>query len=411
MHHDATGFDPSSEPFSEPQGAFDEPERTYPVDPHAPIALDISCETADVVIRAVARLDVLVRARGAGDRPGTADSPPGLHVLADGNRIAVSTHHGHDQRAADWGGGAGDHRGRRRGLGGWLSFGRLAPEFVTDVEIEVPVGSSLRLTTFAGAGDVRLHGLGGELTVRSGAGDLHASGCAGQIQADCGAGDVRLAECSGAVRVQTGSGDVAVDRGSLDSARFRSGSGDLALRGVGLGAGPFEVQTGSGDVLLDVYRSDRSDEPIGLRYVALSGDAHVGAGFARLRGRAAEGASPLVSVHTASGDLVARRVAAPAENSQAHASEGAVDWDAGTRIPVAPRTPAHPSANPSEAALPRADTDTGGVEDPAFQRMVGDMSLAAEPRQPAAQPDPKIAVLEAVARGELDIDEALRRLG
>lgn len=407
MHHDATGLDGPAAPSDEATGVHDGQEQTYPVDPRTPIVLDVSCQTADVSIRATARLDVLVRARGAGDRPGSGDSPPGVRVAADGNRIAVSTNPG-DWGAAMGSGGAGNHRDRRRGLGGWLSFGRVEAESVTGIEIETPVGAFLRLTMLTGAGDVHLDGLAGELTMRAGAGDLVATGCVGQIQADAGAGDVRFTDSSGTIRVQTGSGDVTIERGSLESTRFRSGSGDLAIRGAGLGAGPFEVQTGAGDVLLDVYRSDRSDEPIGIRYVALSGDAHVGAGFARLRGRSAEGAQPLVSVHTASGDLVARRTIPPA--AQRTGSEhGDEDWSAATRIPVAGAEVAADEAGIAESS-PVADPKQPGVDADDSRQPVGDMSPTRQDFGPQGSSPTRIAVLEAVARGELDIDEALRRL-
>ena len=418
MHHDDAGFDAHGAPPHEATGGHDEPERTYPVDPHAPIVLDVSCQSADVSIRAAARPDVLVRARGAGDRTGTADAPPGLHVAADGNRIAVSTHPG-EWGPAHAGDGAGGRRDRRRGLGGWLSLGRFAAESVTSVEIETPVGASVRLTLLSGAGDVRLDGLAGEITVRAGAGDLVAIGCVGQVQADAGAGDVRLEDCSATLRVQTGSGDVTVERGSLEAGRFRSGSGDLSIRGTGLGAGPFEVQTGAGDVLLDVYRHDRGDDPIGIRYVALAGDAHIGPGFARLRGRSAENAQPLVTVHTASGDLVARRTTAPAAAADESTGRDDETRATATRIPVAsspplanapvPRTPPTNDA-PAPPELPELP-EQPDVEVVEYQPADGDMLHEGSDTPEPAPGNDRIAVLEAVARGDLDIEEALRRLG
>ncbi len=414
MHHDA-GFDAHAAPPHDATGGHDEPERTYPVDPHTPIVLDVSCQSADVSIRAAARPDLLVRARGAGDRTGTADAPPGLHVAADGNRIAVSTHPD-EWTPAHGGGGAGGPRERRRGLGGWLSFGRFAAESVTSVEIETPVGASVRLTLLSGAGDVRLDGLAGEITVRAGAGDLLATGCVGQVQADAGAGDVRLVECNATLRVQTGSGDVAVERGSLEAGRFRSGSGDLSIRGTGLGSGPFEVQTGAGDVLLDVYRLDRGDDPIGIRYVALAGDAHIGPGFSRLRGRSAESAQPLVTVHTASGDLVARRTTAPAAATDEGTRQNDEEWAAATRIPVAsppPPTnvPDPPMPPTNDAPAPPELPEQPDVEVVEYQPTHGDMLHEGSDTPEPAPGNDRIAVLEAVARGDLDIEEALRRLG
>lgn len=410
-----SGGDARHEPFGAGAEHGDD-ATTYPIDPRSPIVVDLASQSADVVVRASARADVLVRARGGGGRRGAAGAPPGLAVVAAANRITIGPDLGLDNDAADPGDAAGPGRGRRRGIGSWLPFGRLAAEPVDGIEIETPVGSTLRLAIESGSGDVQLIGLAGDLSVRVGSGDVHLDGCSARIEATTGSGDVIAAGCSGSVSVQSGSGDATIEHGGLRSAQLRTASGDIALRGVAVGDGPFDIHTANGDIRLDLSRMDGSDEPIGLRFRAISGDASVGRGFALLRGRAPADIRPSITVHTVNGDLTARRVAAPvpptmpaqqpAPNAQpvripvgvAASNEISPPMPSMPPVPPAPAQPAAPGdpgtapwTNAGELPVPPADGETDG--------------------RPANEAEAeRLALLRAVSRGEIDIEEALRRL-
>jgi hypothetical protein len=427
VYADAPGFEETDSPFSARFRGHDPNVRTYAVDPQTPIVIDLAVDEADVTVRAVARPDVLVRTDGGDEATGDAVAPPGLRVGGEGNRLTIATR----RAAVDSEDGDfhpfGHQRGGRRGLAGWLSFIGLAGgcDGVDSVEVETPLGATLNLHLLTGSGDVRLDGLGGEIDVRAGSGDVSATRCQGHLRIDIGSGDVSLTECAAALRVQTGSGDLDVRDASAPSAELRSGSGDIGLRRVALGSGPFEIHTGAGDVHLEVFREDGSGAPIGLRYVALVGDASIGEGFMRVRGRSAAEASPLVSVHTAAGDLTARRVAARTPAN----SWGAVAEPTSVRVPVRAAASDHP---PAAGELDQAQADPGRThplpmptppaapappEPPAFERTVG---AAASGPVPAPTPagddaprdqDERILLLQQVAAGEIGIEEALRRLG
>jgi hypothetical protein len=186
-------------------------------------------------------------------------------------------------------------------------FGNRGRDAV-DVKIDVPSGTAVKLTTVsaditvrgrvggadiaAGAADVGVERVDGDLRVRYGSGSCSVAAVSGSVESRSGSGTIRFGEIAGDLSCVCGSGelDVRVVRGSV---RSRAGSGSASLRAVygdvdlASGSGPMsiglpagrparlEVTTGSGRVdselpIDDVPMSKR--DPITVRARTGSGN-------------------------------------------------------------------------------------------------------------------------------------------
>lgn len=120
-----------------------------------------------------------------------------------------------------------------------------------DIEVTLPVGSSLSLRT--GSADVDVHGPVGSVQVKTGSGDVDVEESYEDVQVKCGSGDVRVGEAQGALAVSTGSGDVEIGR-NRGPVVVKTGSGDIRFREA---TTEVSVMTGSGDLVIDVVREGR----------------------------------------------------------------------------------------------------------------------------------------------------------
>jgi DUF4097 and DUF4098 domain-containing protein YvlB len=166
-----------------------------------------------------------------------------------------------------------------------------------DLEIHVPAGAAMKLTTVAG--DVHAEGVDADLALRTRHGGIAVADGKGSLVADTGSGSVDIAGFRGDVRADTGSGDVRVEN-VLGRVVGDTGSGAVMLRGID---GDVVADTGSGDVtLLDVNAStiEADTGSGGVEISDASGSLLVDTGSGGLR---AEGftAGPSVEVDTGSG--------------------------------------------------------------------------------------------------------------
>lgn len=177
-------------------------------------------------------------------------------------------------------------------LGGW----RREKDAV-DVEVTVPSGTALKVSTFTadvrvvgrcggadvstGAASITLEQVDGDLllrygsgtsdveqvsgsvTIRSGSGDSKLGTVGGELHAGCGSGCLEVGSVHGAVRTRAGSGDALIGAvyGDVDLA---SGSGTMQ---IGLPAGfaaKLDVTTGSGTVNTDlpIEEGPRRESPV-----------------------------------------------------------------------------------------------------------------------------------------------------
>jgi hypothetical protein len=247
------------------------------------------------------------------------------------------------------------------GLGaiiGRMLAGRGDVDF--SVEIELPRGASLELETVSG--EVTADGLRGTQHYVTVSGDLFVDDTAGDLRVDTVSGDVVIrAELPVGAQVNAVSGDLSLTAPRLESLRLHTVSGDIEAEGELSAAGTFRVETVSGDF------------DIGL----------VGSATIEVRGIATDISSDVD--HRIEGRLDRRRLVIG--TGQPLLTFSSMSGDLGVRRPR--RLPAAPPAAPLQASPPDA------------------------PSPPSAQlhEDEQLAVLQALERGEIDVDEAARRLG
>jgi Toastrack DUF4097 len=223
------------------------------------------------------------------------------------------------------------------------------------VEGSAPRAASLRIDGVSG--DLVIEGMRGEQRYTTVSGDVYASDLAGSVQVTTVSGDASLrAPEPIALRAQTVSGDLSAIAPILHEARLNTVSGDMELEGQLDASGDFRAESVSGDLAIGL----RGGATIEVR--GISSNLHVELDH-RLEGssdrrRAIIGdGTPRFVFSSMSGDVLVRR---PRR------------LDAGT-----PSVP-----EPEPAAPPAAMTEEDSLE-----------------------------ILRALERGEIDVDEASRRLG
>jgi hypothetical protein len=260
------------------------------------------------------------------------------------------------------------------------------------IEFDVEVPRRARVDVNTVSSNVGARFLAGEQSYRTVSGDVEVDPDGGRIAVTTVSGDVEVRAVEPCeLRVATTSGDVQVEGDVLSSFDARTVSGDIEFE-AGLAPGPVHtVETVSGDlsiesttgVTVEVKRSMdfarggasslvAGDGAAHLRFRTLSGDCHV-AGARRTERVARDDRRDrsFVSQLERHGERLARHFAGTPESPPAP--------------PASPMPPMPPMA-------PMAPSAPAPVPDPALD--------AAE----------ALEVLRALERGEIDVDEAQRRL-
>jgi hypothetical protein len=248
----------------------------------------------------------------------------------------------------------------RRGDSGLAAIGRLLG--VSGVRVDARVVAEIpERATVAYTGvsaDVTAIGLRGSQELRTVSGDLALSDCGGPIRVNGVSADVSLrAEEPIRLDANSVSGDLSVIAPRIDACRAVTVSGDVELE-ADLAAGHHRVETVSGDLSLGLV-GGLILEVRGLSTDVSVGVAHRSEGSRERRRYVIGDGAATLQFSSMSGDVVvhtARRVQAPPP-------------------PVPPFVPEPPT-----------------------------------PPSPPVSPDEQMAVLRALERGEIDVDEASRRL-
>lgn len=341
--------------------------KRIPVDHAQPLALTVHSHSGDVAVRAVDRPDVQIWYD-------EDDDEGGLMVDARGNRIEVRPNLGAE---GGWTGVGEDFDLESvvgqitkafRGGGSFFSAkpgkARIgSSRHSPDIAIEVPRSITGRVEVNCASGDVSIEGFTGEIALNTMSGDVRAAGTTGALTLQTASGDLLVKQADGRLTARTANGDVRIVSSQSDGFDVKTASGDVHLDAMVVGDGASSIQTASGDVRLTLRRpaADGAEPAAVLAFRTVSGDAHVSAPFRKTdRQRWLSGAgdrAPSIEVSTVNGDLTAT---------------------------IASAGDAHGPA-PSPAVF---------VDE-------------APPAQESAE---RLAVLEAVERGEIDVEEALRRL-
>jgi hypothetical protein len=317
--------------------------------------LVLSCVAGSVDIRAGDGGEAIVLARS---ESGSDDSLP-LNVRKSDGLLQIDV--------AD--------RGSLAALTGW--FARRS-----GLDFQVTVPRAARVTINTVSADVRSDTLSGEQNYKTVSGDLDLTAGGGRVRATTVSGDVQLRTTQPAeLNVNTTSGDLRIRGAQLSRFDAKTVSGDIAIDGE-LGAGPIHsAETVSGDLSLDPTGGVTVDIRRGLdlgggprtlvagdgsaqfRFRTLSGDVRVAG--AR---RADESRQAKHDRHERARDRMERHAAKRAERFAARVANFADD------------SPTEYTNNAPE--------------------VVGQAMTAVS----------QLDVLRALERGEIDVDEAARRL-
>jgi Putative adhesin len=245
----------------------------------------------------------------------------------------------------------------RAGHGLILSGIRRRPEVSRGLVIDVPARATVLVETTAGS--VRIEGLMGDQRYRSTAGDIILRDVGGSVTVEAVSGDVELTTVGTAsLMARTISGDLRARSATISSLRLSTTNGDIKFAGRLSGTGPFRVDTVSGDSLL-----------------ALAGDAVV------------EVASAAGRVRT---DLELRTSSGPTGKRTLTIGRGGPTLTVSTLSGDVRLVP--------PVAVPAPDGSEG---------ITVEHAAAAEPEPTHAA---RLAILGDLERGEIDPDEAGRRL-
>jgi hypothetical protein len=263
-----------------------------------------------------------------------------------------------------------------------------------DISIELPWGSTVRLETLSGGieavsltGDQKYRTISGDVRLWSVGGPVDAGTVSGSFMLDKGL-DVWL-------RASTVSGSVRARAERFRSTSISSTSGGMTIAGAFDPAGQHKADSISGGMdltpfsgltveLKSVSGSIRADTPIRVEGGRGQSRAVFGDGLAHLR------------VSSTSGSL---RVAAPPPAETEPASAGDDSFD---RAPAPAPAPASSPASAESAEPTATESWTAGTD--------GDDG-SAEPTEDSTEGDEdELAVLYALERGEIGVDEAADRL-
>ena len=256
------------------------------------------------------------------------------------------------------------------------------------VELEVPRDARLEVT--ASSGDVTIRDVTGSVAIRTASGDVSIRGGGGDLRVEAASGNLRaVAAVPVAVTIRSISGDVEIDAPTTERTSITTVSGDIEIASAFAPGGDHVINTTSGDVELAVERG----ATIEVRTV--SGDVDC----AHPDRRAGNGRhDPLVigdgaarlAVRTLSGDVEIRA-------GRVRPGQATADGLPTLGTTARPGLPALPPLPPGAPILAGAPAASGAPDDHAGASAPG--------------PADTLAILEALARGEIGVTEAEHRLG
>jgi hypothetical protein len=285
------------------------------------------------------------------------------------------------------------------GLGTALGVLLRGSRPAVDFDVTMPRGAVLRLAGVSADLDVR--GVRGAQEIRTVSGDVSMDDVAGRISVQAVSGDVLIRGAVLSLDGSTTSGDLSAVAERFESVRARSVSGDLRLNGRLDPAGEHAIESISGD--LELYGSGGMT----VRMTAISGSINSELPHRRepnggRRAIVVGDGSATVSFRTMSGDLNVMRAT----------GSGAPEPPISEASPMRPPDPPRPTAS-MPPAPPSPPTPLSWPIPPS--RPSGSGAFDDETTPPAGTPVPRVAVdelsiLQALERGEIDVDEAARQL-
>ncbi|MDQ2785302.1 MAG: DUF4097 domain-containing protein [Chloroflexota bacterium] len=254
------------------------------------------------------------------------------------------------------------------------------------------------VTIQTASGDIRAHVLSGSVRVQSASGDVMLERGDGALNIQTASGDCELDQIAGTLNVTTASGDCRVRASALTSCRAKTAAGDLTIATPLASNGEYDFATVSGDLLLLVPHETR----MSVAMKTVSGDLSCALpatsdGGKRSRTLTVNGGGVPVHVKSVSGDCAIRAAAGDLPPLPATPySTSTVPTPLAPLTPPTPLAPFAPPAPPAPLVVPMPTMQGAGS--------------VAQPDAPEDDFSETLAVLQAVERGELTIDEAMEKL-
>ncbi len=294
------------------------------------------------------------------------------------------------------------------------------------IELEVP--RDARVEVRSAAGDVALRDVRGGASAKTATGDVSIKRAAGRISVNVASGDVAVTATEPiSLDVHSVSGDVRARAPRFEHVAIETVSGDAELAGSFGTAVGHAVSTVSGDVEVALAGG------LTVEVRTVSGDVECDhpdrrEGNGRRRPLVIGDGAAHLAVRSMSGGVRIRAGRTPAENDPGRAKPDHADDAAGVRFgfaaapplpPIPPRPPIAPLPPlPQIAPLPPMPESSPPPASTEATHVAPAASPGSDPSaDPAAAPDPAAAsdpamlgILEALARGEIDVSEAERRL-
>ncbi len=176
---------------------------------------------------------------------------------------------------------------------------RRAFSTMSGVEFDVTLPINAQVDISAVSSDVVARGLLGEQSYKTVSGDINLAACGGRVSVTTVSGDVELAASQPLdTNITTTSGDAGAQTPRFDGLRFRTVSGDISLRGA-FAVGPLHaVESVSGDLSIRATSGLTVDVNRGLDFSRSRGRRLVvGDGAAQLRFRSLSGDVDMESAH------------------------------------------------------------------------------------------------------------------
>src|SRR4051794_34894404 len=268
------------------------------------------------------------------------------------------------------------------------------------IEFQVSVPRTARVTINTVSADVRSDFLAGEQSYKTVSGDIAVDPDGGKVRAQTVSGDIEVRAAEPIeLSVNTTSGDVKVEGAVVERFDGRTVSGDIQYEaGFGVGA-VHTIETVSGDISIETYSGVTVDVKAGMNMRRGGSETQVvGDGAAQVRFRTLSGDCHVLGGQRIDDDRrrrkhgkherferdLERRIQDQVKRSLGRMPDD-IDF-AGGRAPVPPTPPVAPTPPMSPGFADEAPTSAR--------------------REPVDQ----LEVLRALERGEIDVDEANRRL-
>jgi hypothetical protein len=271
----------------------------------------------------------------------------------------------------------------------WLLAGARVQ---ADVSLDVPWGTRVRYETMSGhieavalVGDQRYRSISGDIRLLSLGGLVDAGSVSGSISLDRG-GDVRL-------RANTVSGRIKVRARRLYGTSLSTTSGRIALVGALDASGDHRAESISGSVDLTPLNGVTAELRAVSGSITSSIEHRLEGGRGSWRSVVGDGAA-YFKVNTTSGGL---RILATRPGDE-------------VVMGTAPTGASEPPARPANATDGKIPTEPVAAETaPVESEETWDPNESGDPEQERAD-DEELAVLQALERGEIGVDEAAERL-